>query len=182
MAYIRSSRQFSARTISLVLVGLWALFFAARPVLAAIWVVFDPPSAAPGARIQVHAYGFPASPLTIFLVPKAIADSVTAPTDTRLIPIGNVVGDPQPGNHQGQATMRFVVPNLPPGDYVGLIHCDICAAYSSGHVIVYGGEFQVTVPLPQTGSGMGGAALLFLLCGLLLFVGGGVVRIRSHDP
>src|SRR6266508_2363398 len=30
-------------------------------------------------------------------------------------------------------------------------------------------------------TGMGGAALMFLLCGLLLIVGGGLIRIRSHD-
>ena len=100
-----------------------------------------------------------------------MADSITSSQDSRLIPVGVLTA-----NQAGESRMVFVVPDLPPGTYQGLIHCEPCARYSFGRTMLPGEYFSVTpTALPETGvvptySELPG--IFAALVGLLLVVAG----------
>lgn len=60
---------------------------------------------------------FPA-PLKVYLVPLAVADRATTQSDPRLIKIGQLGS---PGRFDVPRTLRFVVPELEPGDYTAAV-------------------------------------------------------------
>jgi len=167
------------------LIGLALALVGISTVWAAIWVEFHPSSAPPGATVEVRGYGFPpSSPLAVFLAPKDVVDAITSSEDSRLISIGVMTA-----NQTGEGRMRFVVPDLSPGTYQGLIHCEPCARYSFGRTMAPGEYFSITPTLlPESGKDPASSELKGIfaaLVGLLLVAAGlwikfGAIRIAKQ--
>jgi len=132
-----------------------AVALAAAPAGAALFVVLEPASGAPGTGIIGRTGGqgalgdSPDARIPLFLVAEGVvgdlpgkvdgADALT--TDGRLLPIGDLVGDPD-----GNGLLEFAVPELPPARYEVFAYCPSCEPYSFGRNLVPVGEFQVTDP------------------------------------
>ncbi len=139
----------------LLLIVFALLMWETRTVSAASWVEFHPPSAAAGEVVEARAYGFPASSsLAVFLAPKAVANSIQTPDDARLIPLGKLTVA-----QSNEGRLRFVVPNLSPAVYQGLIHCESCASTR----LLPGDYFRITAPVWQSVGIVATVAGLFLI-------------------
>jgi hypothetical protein len=66
-------------------------------------------------------------PLRVFLVPTHEADRIRSPSDDRLTALGRLRAD-----RKGDGSLRFTVPDVPPGSYTTLTYCVPCAAFSQG--------------------------------------------------
>lgn len=134
------------RIVPLAALAILALALAAGGANAALWLLFSRTTAEPGDTVVVRTGGRGALlvakrrgdlrrwPLRVFAVSKADAESVRSPRDARLSPLGRLSVD-----RNGDGRLRFVVPNLPAGDYTTLVHCVSCARYSNGRTLVPGG-------------------------------------------
>lgn len=79
----------------------------------------------------------PASePLRVFLAPAEEATTITSADDSRLVPLGRLRID-----GEGNGFLRFVVPDIPAGEYTTLTHCAACAASSAGRQLLPTGPF-----------------------------------------
>jgi hypothetical protein len=162
----------SVKRILAITLGFGLALVGASTARAAIWVEFHPPSAAGGTTVEVRGYGFrPLQTLEVFLTPKDAADSITSPDDPRLIRIGVLTG-----NENGEGSFLFVVPNVPPGVYEGMIHCETCAPYSAGRIMVPG-EYLTIVPptMPKAGtmpSNSDFESVMQVIVGLSLIISG----------
>ena len=155
---------------------------------AALFLVFSTTNAAPGDLVNARTGGEGAlrlvrsdsTALRVFLAPAEEVDTITAPDDTRLVPLGRLRVD-----ENGNGHLRFIVPNVPAGDYLTLTHCVRCAPYSAGrellptgpfpgHFIVLGGEGSGGFPVIPVAVGAGAAG--FLVVG----VGWALRRRRPH--
>jgi hypothetical protein len=115
---------------------------------AALWLTFEPPAAPPGTPVVARTAGEGAfaarlrnSSYNAYLAPEAAGDSIASAADGRLLPVGKLVVDAN-----GNGALRFPVPEAPPGRYVAVIHCEACAAYSTGRTMVAGGAFEIQAP------------------------------------
>lgn len=112
---------------------------------ASLWLVFEPPAAAQGTPVRAHTVGAgaisvvePGSSMQVFLVGLSIADQVSSPDDSRLVPVGNLVADTE-----GNGSLEFIVPNLPPGEYMSMVWCEPCAQFSAGRSLLPAGTLRV---------------------------------------
>jgi hypothetical protein len=118
-----------------------ALVALAVPVTAnaALFFLFDQPSATPNDQMTVRTGGTPKNfklkqrvkPLQpavrLYLVRRDVAAQVRSRFDSRLSFVGSVVPD-----KNGRGLMTFSVPPLDPSTYTIAIWCPGCAAYSRG--------------------------------------------------
>jgi hypothetical protein len=123
---------------------------------AALFLVFSRTSAAPGETVSVRTGGHGAlklarlyrDPVRVFMAPVAEAESITSPRDWRLTLVGRLTID-----RKGDGRVRFVTPNLPPGDYTTLFHCPHCWHAPPEGLMApagpYPGPFRIT-PVERT--------------------------------
>lgn len=145
------------------------LLVLAGPARAAVVLKFDPPSAPPGATIEVRSVGqsLEGDRFDVFLaLNQQVADEASGAgvtKDPRLVWIGRFAAE-------GPAADRFTftVPNVGPGKYVAVLHCRGCG--SGGSSLTALGRFRVTtgLQLPATGSG---PRMLVVAGGALMVVG-----------
>lgn len=117
---------------------------------AALWLVFSRVSAEPGESVTVRTAGRGALAWArngtrprVFMAPNAEAETIRSVRDRRLVPLGRLAVD-----RRGNGRLRFVVPNLAPGDYTTFIHCPRCRRRSGGRALrpvgPWPGPFRVT--------------------------------------
>jgi hypothetical protein len=106
---------------------------------AALFFLYDQPSAAPNDRVTVRAGGTPKNfgqrqrvkpfqrPVRLYLVRTEVAAQVRSRFDTRLSFVGSVVLV-----KNGRGLLKFSVPPLDPGMYTIAYWCPGCAPYSGG--------------------------------------------------
>jgi hypothetical protein len=147
---------------------------------AALFLVFSTTNAAPGDLVNARTGGEGAlrlvrsdsTALRVFLAPAEEVDTITAPDDTRLVPLGRLRVD-----ENGNGHLRFIVPNVPSGDYLTLTHCVRCAPYSAGrellvtgpfpgHFIVLGSEGSGGFPVIPVAVGAGAVGFLVVVLGV----------------
>jgi len=81
-------------------------------------------------------------PVRVFLAPNAEAAQIRSTRDRRLAMLGRLRVD-----RNGNGRLRFVTPNVRPGDYSTLMHCPECARHSNGQTLFQTGPdrpFKVT--------------------------------------
>jgi hypothetical protein len=74
--------------------------------------------------------------LQVYLAPAAEAGAIASARDPRLVRVGRLNLD-----QDGDGSLRFVVPDLPPGRYVTLTQCEPCARFSAGRALLPTGPF-----------------------------------------
>jgi hypothetical protein len=126
------------------------LCLAASTAIAALVLVLDRDSGAPGIRVtgQTGGNGVFATqvdPLSTYLVSQTAADQVTSPNDPHLIKIGRLVIDAA-----GNGRITFVVPQVDPGSYVVMVQCPSCAQFSAIRTMLPVADFRVTASPPAT--------------------------------
>jgi hypothetical protein len=106
---------------------------------AALFFLYDQPSAAPNDRVTVQARGTPKTfvqrqrakpfqrPVRLYLVRKEAAAQVRSRFDPRLSFVGSFVF-----GRNGQGSLKFTVPPLDRGTYTIAYWCPGCAPYSGG--------------------------------------------------
>ena len=107
---------------------------------AALFFLFDQPTAAPNDRMTVRTGGTPRDfslkqrgkpfqrPVRLYLVRTEVAAQVRSRFDSRLSFVGSIVA-----GKNGRGLMTFSVPPLDPGRYTIAYWCPGCAPYSRGH-------------------------------------------------
>jgi hypothetical protein len=107
---------------------------------AALFLLFDQPSAVPNDRVTVRTGGTPKDfdlrqrgkpfqrPVRIYLVRSDLTSQVHSRFDSRLGFVGSLV----PGRN-GRGLITFSVPPLDPGTYTIAYWCPGCARHSNGH-------------------------------------------------
>lgn len=144
----------SSRTKVLVLLSALALWLWPAPVSAAFWIVLDRTSGPSGAVVNGRTLGSgsvtlaPSRSLPMFLVKQDLASQVDDPADERLIRLGELVVDAN-----GDGTTTFTIPNVVPGEYDVLVHCEPCAPSSAGRTMLFGADLDVSVTTPATDTG-----------------------------
>jgi hypothetical protein len=146
---------------------------------AALFLMFTTTNAVPGTVVIARTGGDGAlsiasgsTGLRVFLAPAEQVDSISSPGDARLLPLGRLRVD-----ENGNGHLRFVVPDVPPGDYVTLTHCVPCAPYSAGrellptgpspgHFIVLGSEGSGQFPVIPVAAGAAAVGLLGVVLGV----------------
>jgi hypothetical protein len=125
---------------------LW-LVFARTPVSAAVYLEPFRVSGPPGTVIHARTPSFGLSgigrSLAAFLAP---ADAnVSSPQSPGLTPLGQLRLD-----QKGIGTLTFRIPDVPPGSYVVVLHCEACAANSFGRTMATVQEVTIEHALPGT--------------------------------
>ncbi len=110
---------------------------------SALFLTFSGTQAAPGTAVIVQTGGrnalsnVPASEtLRLFLAPKGVAATIMSANDSRLILVGRLHIDAQ-----GNGFLRFIVPEIPVGDYTTFVHCPACATSSASAELLATGPF-----------------------------------------
>lgn len=182
--------------IALTVVATAAFFgLVAGTARAALFLVFDRTRAHAGEVIHAQTGGQGVLPadhpdLPLFLVPARQADSVTAKTDPALIDLGVLVVD-----GQGNGKAAFEVPDVLPGRYLVMVHCESCAATSAGRTMLIVGPFDqpFTVlpgpappsPLPtpsSSGQGLVWVPWSLMIVAAAVLVWLAVRSLRTHRP
>lgn len=132
--------RLTAGTLALIV----ALTVGTTSAWGALFLTFSGAQAEPGAVVIVQTGGRGALPnvlasetLRVFLAPVSEADAITSPDDRRLVLLGRLRID-----DDGNGFLRFVVPDVPVGDYTTFTHCARCASGSAG------AELLATSPFP----------------------------------
>jgi len=128
-----------------------AVLAAPAIVSAAFWIVLDRTSGPSGAVVHGQTLGSgsvtvaPSRSLPMFLVKQDLAPQIDDPTDERLVLLGELVVDAN-----GDGTTTFTIPDVVPGRYGVLVHCEPCAPSSAGASMLYGADLEVSVTPPAT--------------------------------
>ena len=166
----------------------------AAPAWAALWLDFRPGAATPGTMVHGRTGdegALTASPgvrLPLVLIParqvgrlpRTVSTAAAFRTLPGVVPVGALQVD-----QQGNGTITFPAPRVPPGRYVAVFWCPACARHSHGANVLATGELTLTSRrLPLTGSAPAsqvGATLVLLLIGgaLLAASGGRTRRVRT---
>jgi hypothetical protein len=87
-----------------------------------------------------HAFttGHAGSSFPVYLARTSDLDQISAPDDSRLTRIGDLLVD-----SQGLGRLTFRVPPLPPDEYSAVILCRPCAEFSAGRSLLPAGPFRV---------------------------------------
>lgn len=110
---------------------------------AALWLELTPSTAPRGAIVHAKTLGKRALATKRALsLPTFLVDSevkrIQDPDDARLVRIGDLRV-----NESGDGSLTFRVPDLPPGAYTVMVHCQVCAPFSAGREILPAGEFVI---------------------------------------
>lgn len=144
---------------------------------AALFLTFSTTRATPGAVVSVRTGGNGAlpsipegsPPLRVFLTPADEADTITSPRDSRLRLLGRLRVD-----EEGNGRLRFIVPDVAPGEYTTLTHCVPCAPFSAGRALLPPGPFRGSFVVIGDGDGFPFRPVVLGAVGALLVVGGAV--------
>jgi hypothetical protein len=167
--------------LSLAVVVLGAAVLAGR-ASGALFLTFSTTRAGPGTVVTARTGGKGAlanipkgsTPLRVFLAPAREAARISSPDDGRLIALGRLLVDPK-----GDGSVRFTVPDVPPGRYTTITHCIPCAAFSGGGEMAPTGPFPGSFIVTQR-SDDGFPLLPVLLGAAAALVGAGVVGWRGR--
>jgi len=164
------------RTKVAVVLSAVAVWLSAAPVSASFWIVLDRTSGPSGTVVHGRTLGSgsvtlaTSRSLPLFLVDQSLASQIDQPTDERLIRLGELVVDAD-----GDGTTTFTVPDVSPGHYDVLVHCEPCAPSSAGATMLFGADLEVSLTPPATDtvpvSTLGGwplVALVFTVASLVL--------------
>jgi len=141
----------SGPTKVLVVLSAVAVWLSPALVSAAFWIVLDRTSGPIGTVVHGRTPGSgsvtlaPSRSLPMFLIQHDLASQIDDPTDERLIRLGELVVDAD-----GDGTTTFTIPDVAPGDYDVLVHCEPCAPSSAGATMLYGADLKVSVTPPAT--------------------------------
>ena len=136
----------SGRTTVLVVLSALAVWLSPTPVSAAFWIVLDPTSGPSGTVVHGRTLGSgsvtlaTSRSLPLFMVDQGLASVIDQPSDERLIRLGELVVDAE-----GDGTTTFTIPDVAPGQYDVLVHCEPCAPSSAGATILYGADLEVSL-------------------------------------
>lgn len=110
----------------------------------AFWFNLDPSSGPPGTTVAGRSVGQGSgtSAASTALPAYLVAQGEHPESGTRL---PDVIVD-----SAGNATVRFVVPNVPPGAYEVWVHCEPCGPTSGGRTDLPVAAFTVTLGPPAT--------------------------------
>ena len=142
------------RRKAIVVLGVVLVLLSPAAVSAAFWIVLDRTSGPSGAIVHGRTLGSgsvtvaPSRSLPMFLVKQDLASQIDDPADERLIRLGELVVDAN-----GDGTTTFAIPNVVPGEYNVLVHCEPCAPSSAGHTMLIGADLEVSVAPPATDTG-----------------------------
>jgi hypothetical protein len=169
-----------------------AALVAAPFATAALWVVYRPAAARPGATVEARTGGRGAvqpgfAPIPVFLAPADATGEIRSPRDSRLVRIGALRID-----DAGNGRFRFTVPDLPPGRYSTFLLCRECARFSAGRTFLPGdarpGAFRVLASPDDAGAGGRGAwrtplaVLAVALAAAAAFLAAGRLRLGRRGP
>lgn len=141
----------SGPTKGLVVLSAVAVWLSPAPVSAAFWIVLDRPSGPSGAVVHGRTLGSgsvilaPSRSLPIFLVEQDLAPQIDDPADEGLVRLGELVVDAN-----GDGTTTFTIPDVAPGHYDVLVHCQPCAPSSAGGTMLFGADLEVSLTPPAT--------------------------------
>lgn len=119
---------------------------------ASLFLTFSGTQAAPGDIVIVQSGGSGAlrniRAVRFFLAAADEADEITSPTDARLVPLGRMrIGE------DGNGYLRFVVPDIPAGDYKALL-CGYCTNASDSRWLHPAGPFPGSFVVLGNGGGL----------------------------
>jgi hypothetical protein len=118
---------------------------------ASFFLELSPSSGSPGTAVEGRTIGSGSvtaaanQPLPLFLVSPSAAGQVSAPADPRLIPLGELAVDAD-----GNGATTFAIPDVAPGTYAVLVHCEACAPSSAGRELLVVGDLLVAIAMPST--------------------------------
>lgn len=141
----------SGRAKVLVVLFALAVWISPTPVSAAFWIVLDRTSGPSGTVVHGRTLGSgsvtlaPSRSLPLFLAAQHVASQIDDPTDEDLVRLGELVVDAD-----GDGTTTFTIPDVAPGDYDVLVHCEPCAPSSAGATMHYGADLEVSLTPPAT--------------------------------
>jgi hypothetical protein len=153
------------------------LFSAAAVVIAtagmagaSLFLIFDRASGPPGTVVHVMTGGEGACVvcpprMPLFFAHASTADGITAPDDSRLVRVGELIVD-EDGNGSGVLT----VPDVPIGRYMAMTFCEPCAPDSAGRSVLPLGPFP---PFEVLGSSVERPAPIWP------WIGGGLLGILA---
>jgi len=139
------------RRKAIVVLAVVLVFLSPAAVSAAFWIVLDRTSGPSGAIVHGRTLGSgsvtvaPSRSLPMFLVEQDLASQIDDPADERLIRLGELVVDAD-----GDGTTTFTIPNVVPGEYDVLVHCEPCVPSSAGATMLYGADLEVIMTPPAT--------------------------------
>src|SRR5687768_1143826 len=144
----------SRSTKVVVVLSALAVWLSPTPALAAFWIVLDRTSGPTGAVVHGRTLGSgsvtlaPSRSLPMYLVKQDLTAQIDDPDDERLIRLGELVVDAN-----GDGTTTFAIPDVAPGRYDVLVHCEPCAPSSAGATMLYGADLEVSMTPPVTDTG-----------------------------
>lgn len=104
------------------------------------FLLFSETRAVPGQHVIARTAGNASfgvgtrrSAYPVYFVPTGAVGGVASPTDTRLVRIGTLRVD-----KDGNAALAFEVPDISPGEYVTLVHCEPCQRYAGSALVPFG--------------------------------------------
>jgi hypothetical protein len=116
---------------------------------AALWLIVEPDSGAPGQTVQVRTIGdgamgasSPGDSLPLFVNTAPSQQGISA-ADLSLV--GTLTVD---SSHNARGS--FVVPSLRAGRYQLVLRCAVCGPTSAGRTLLPVGEFTITTSVPST--------------------------------
>jgi hypothetical protein len=119
-----------------------------RVAFAALWLVVEPDSGAPGETVQVRTFGDGAMAASApgDSLPLFVAGLTQWPfAEVDLTRVGTLTVD---SSHNARGS--FVVPSLRSGRYQLVLRCEACAPFSAGRTLLPVGEFTITASVPST--------------------------------
>jgi len=128
-----------------------AVWLSPSPVSASFWIVLDRTTGPSGTVVHGRTLGSgsvtlaPSRSLPLFLVDQDLASQIDDPTDERLVRLGELVVDAN-----GDGTTTFTIPDVAPGHYDVLVHCEPCAPSSAGATMLFGADLEVSLTPPAT--------------------------------
>jgi hypothetical protein len=143
----------SGRTKLLVVLFAVAPWLTPAPVSAAFWIVLDRTSGPSGTVVHGRTLGSgsvtltPSQSLPMFLIEQDLASPIDDSSDQGLIRLGELVV-----HANGDGTTTFTIPDVDPGRYDVLVHCEPCALSSAGATMLFGAELEVELTPPGTDS------------------------------
>jgi len=144
---------------------------------AAVWLIVEPDSGAPGETVQVRTIGdgamaasAPGDSLPLY-VSGTPSQQGSASTDLTLV--GALTVD---SSHNARGS--FVVPSVRPGRYQLVMRCDTCGPTSAGRTLLPVGEFTVTTTVPRTDTERSDGVSLFPLMFVSMALGLTIVLLQ----
>lgn len=158
--------------VTLVLLS-FSLVHSPSESTASLWLSLDSKQGKPGLVVKGKTQGRGSvsavesgAHLPTFFVRQNADPPVDNIDDPRLVRIGALVID-----RGGNGTIRFVVPQVPSGEYEVVVFCADCAAYSAGRTLLPVGTFKVIGAPGPSGPVENSSSTWVPIAGVLISVG-----------